>query len=474
MNSNSNNPIPYEYRAKIPNTSDLLENALIDIVRNKKNKRHLLFNFCRSILTCVNCVCDTGLNFYDIFYHNYLTINSDFQNLRDINIMLNCLRMFNPPVSYIPSATGGKSNKVYLQSVVEEYCIELLNFERLCNSDKDLKDDLIDIFDVKISLLVKLFNQVVFEKVSINNSLGNTFNFINDSSNSFEKLSDSLSSTVLEEIVLEFAQKEGVKICCSIHSPKSGDILLNYPISSSNNQYKILEVKSTSDNEYAKQKFIESERKLPPGVQLYFGVFGGIKNASNRGKIFVSLNIINIQKTIREKTKNMMSFYKKLNLAYHFAFAKAGINNISLKSHNCDRRNGVLIPNLQSILQINNTADYIIFDNLHPVVNFYKKVTETGYIYKLIKKPTNSFGFIMSDSSGSELFFNSTPYLDEQYDKHKMARKICRVSYTEIPSTGYSKKPKAVNIKVINPLIKGIRKKTKTKRKKNKITKKKK
>ena len=85
-----------------------------------------------------------------------------------------------------------------------------------------------------------------------------------------EEIEGVLASTIFEEIVFWAISgginSSGSKPICSIHCPKAGDILMNDGNS--------VEVKSTTDEGYAKRLFKNSQDKAPLGVGLSFGVHG--------------------------------------------------------------------------------------------------------------------------------------------------------------------------------------------------------
>ena len=127
----------------------------------------------------------------------------------------------------------------------------------------------LNIDDLGTTLLFKFVNQIaLYEQTCFNeNRSYSHMNFIIESGKNIPKeIEGVLASTIFEEIVF-WAISRGInsggsKPICSIHCPKAGDILMNDGTS--------VEVKSTTDEGYAKRLFKNSQDKAPARCRIIF------------------------------------------------------------------------------------------------------------------------------------------------------------------------------------------------------------
>jgi len=357
--SSSNTKIMKKEYKKFINMEDVFEKK----IKRSGGDKLILYYCCKETLE--NKISnELSKNYYKIFFDSYP--NKKNLNSRELNIFLNFLRVYNPPVEPRRDRTNGDfMNIIYIYTD-----ILLDNYYTL---DQNL---VYDLNDSKISLLFKFINEIAYEKASLEYYPYRNYNYISHDSNNLIVFKDKLASSVFEEIIFKLIPEA----LYSIHLPQAGDILLE------NNT--TLEIKKNNNSASLFQKFITSSKKAKRNnIDLLSGISGGNGIPNNeRGKVFLSYkkydfpiindiiplnrdvivrnnhiyynreNIASINDvfTVTNHIEDITEIYRNMIEDFRFAYGVSGIRNNHIHIH--------IIPNLKDLLSNdNNIGNYIKF-----------------------------------------------------------------------------------------------------------------
>ena len=309
------------------------------------SEKETLYLFCKNILVSKIVVGTPDKSAFQIFLEMYnahikmpnpgMEINPVILE-RELNLFLNYLKIYN-------SSYGRPQNTVEEET---KYAENLLTIVRI--KDNLHLSEKFEINDIRISLLFKFVNQKAYEKTSqyFFNRKGyprkekfryTHLNFVNEArKNRDYEIKNVLASSIFEEIVLWVISGgiDGLKPICSIHSPKSGDILMLDGTS--------VEVKSTIDKPKAIRQFDVSYRKKPHSVTLSYGIHGG-DCAYEVGKVNVCLHAYNLPIVPGDSgfniTKDFLQVESIFDSALKFAISKSEIETLTA------------IPNVRDLLK---------------------------------------------------------------------------------------------------------------------------
>ena len=332
----------------------------------KDPNKLILYSFCKKILQN-KFITDSSRgggrpkNYYDIFFDSYpFDSYQNIQNLntKELNIFLNFLRVYNPPIEY-------ETIQIYTDTLLD-YCYTLVLVDSL---DYELDDP-------KISLLFKFINEIAYEKASLEFFPHKKYNYIDHYTNTLDSLNDKLASSVFEEIIFQLIPEA----LYSIHLPQAGDILLR--------DGNTMEIKKNNNPRNLFPKFIKSAKKAKENnIYLLSGIGGGntIQNIGDGNvylsykryefptvhKILAKVDIKHSEITIKDNnifnngrniapikevftvipvTEDITEIYRNMTEAFKFAYRYSGIKNI------------YQLRDLEYILTTdNNIRNYIFF-----------------------------------------------------------------------------------------------------------------
>lgn len=355
--SSSNTKIMKKEYNKFINMEDVFEKK----IKRLGGDKLILYYCCKETLE--NKISnEIPKNYYKIFFESYP--NKKKLNSRELNIFLNFLRVYNPPVEPLRNITNSDfMNIIYIYTD-----ILLDNYYTLDqNLDYDLNHS-------KISLLFKFINEIAYEKASLEYFPHKSYNYILHNSNNLRNFKDKLSSSVFEEIIFKLIPEA----LYSIHLPQAGDILLK------NNT--TLEIKKNNNSASLFPKFIKSSKKAKNNnIDLLSGIGGGDRIRNNEGgKVFLSYkkydfpninDIIPLNKevilrnkhiyynreiiasidnvfTVTYHTEDITDIYRNMIDDFRFSYEDSGIRN-----YHSNR-----LSNLQNLLsKDSNIRNYIHF-----------------------------------------------------------------------------------------------------------------
>lgn len=322
----------------------------------------ICFDFCVRVLRVQKITCgrNKGTPLISVFIeilNNFPEIIGDLSR-RNSLIILQYLRLFNPPLDKPPLKYGISIDTVILYS------------QKLFSSYIKIPDgEGCELNSVLSGFLFNFLNQIAYEETSVDRKIGfglgskillhyieakdktNTYN----NSNDFKQV---LVSSAIEEIALKVLLENGEAVVCCIHSPYAGDILLR--------NGKTVEVKATVDTYKAQDKFKASMKKsIRSNVELSLGVYGGDQATCTvvAGKIHGCFRTFKLDQTSGEVSTGPTSksceitdfFNSTLQPAFVDAFRLSGITNPLLTT----------CPDLKDLLQTdNNTQNYINFGSV--------------------------------------------------------------------------------------------------------------
>ena len=233
------------------NTQELNETNFKQLICPVLNTDEIIcFDFCVKVLEVQKITCgrNIGMPLLSVF----IEVLNDFPKIigdlsrRNSLIILQYLRLFNPPVDKIPLTNGISNDTVTL------YSQKLFSSYIKIPSDKGC-----ELNSVFSGFLFNFLNQIAYEETSVDRKIGftlgkkfllhyieakdktNTYN----NSNEFKQV---LVSCAVEEIALKVLLENREGVVCCIHSPYAGDILLR--------NGKTAEVKGTINSYKAKKK----------------------------------------------------------------------------------------------------------------------------------------------------------------------------------------------------------------------------
>nr|QDY51744.1 hypothetical protein 1_129 [Mimiviridae sp. ChoanoV1] len=345
------------------NTQELNETNFKQLVCPVLNQDEIIcFDFCVRVLEVqkITCARNKGTPLISVFIevlNNFPEIIGDLSR-RNSLIILQYLRLFNPPVDKPPLKYGISIDTVTLYS------------QKLFSSYIKIPDgESCELNSVLSGFLFNFLNQIAYEETSVDRKIGfglgskillhyieaknktNTYN----NSNDFKQV---LVSSAIEEIALKVLLENGEAVVCCIHSPYAGDILLR--------NGKTAEVKATVDSYKARDKFEASMKKsIRSNVELSLGVYGGDQATCTvvTGKIHGCFRTFKLDQSSGKVSTGPTSksceitefFNSTLQPAFVDAFRLSGITNPLLTT----------CPDLKDLLQTdNNTQNYINFGSV--------------------------------------------------------------------------------------------------------------
>ena len=345
------------------NTQELNETNFQQLVCPVLNQDEIIcFDFCVRVLEVqkITCGSNKGTPLISVFIeilNNFPEIIGDLSR-RNSLIILQYLRLFNPPVDKPPLIYGISIDTVILYS------------RKLFSSHIKIPvDEGCELNSVLSGFLFNFLNQIAYEETSVDRKIGFTsgkkvlLHYIEakDKTNTYNNSNDFkqvLVSSAIEEIALKVLLENGEAVVCCIHSPYAGDILLR--------NGKTAEVKGTVDSYKAQDKFkVSMKKSIRSNVELSLGVYGGDQATCTivAGKIHGCFRTFKLDQTSGKvstgptsKSCEITDFFNgTLRPAFVRAFNISGITNPLLS----------VCPDLEDLIKSDqNTQQYINFGSV--------------------------------------------------------------------------------------------------------------